>query len=425
MELPLLHALRSRDKFRMLASAVPRDMMSPETNSMLDWFNLYFSQYTDHDSVNLDALDTLIRLRGAHFTPEQHALMRQLVGRLRMPIDEETVRGTLFDLMDLDVSGRAAALLARHQAGEDIDITYELSRLSQEAKQRKSQSAPTEWIDEDVVDILKDEAGDVGLKFPTQLLAQSIKGLLGGASVAIAARPDKGKTSLIAKVATTFAPQIPDYFDDDRCILWLNNEGKGRRIIPRVYQAALDCTVDDLYEFSNQGILIPKYEAAMRGRRDRVRIKDMHGANLAQIEQVIEAMKPAVVITDMLANFKLPGGGSGATHEDIELKWQEMREMAVRHDFVHLGTCQVSTEGGNMLYPPYSALKDSKTAIQGATDIILMMGALDSAQQQALRGLSTPKNKFAMPGKRSHVEGEVAFDAARCQFREGTVEYAE
>ena len=420
MEVPLLQALRDRDKYRLLVQAVPREMIGQEAGLMLDWFRLYYDQYSGHQRIDLDALDTLIKLRGSSYTSEQMALVKGLVNQLRRPIEESTVNGVVGQLMELDLSGRTAALVARFQAGEDINLTYELSKLAQDAKQRLQQSAPTDWIDEDIVDILNDEAGDHGIKLPTLLLSQSIKGLLGGASVAVAARPDKGKTSLMAKIATFCAAKIPNHFDDDRTLLWLNNEGKGRRIYPRVYQAALDCTVDELYEFSNQGVLIPKYTAAMGGRKDRVRIKDMHGANLAQIEQVIEAMKPCIVITDMPANFKLPGGGNGGNKADeIEQKWQELREMAVRHDFIHFGTCQISTEGGNMLFPPYSALKDSKTGIQGATDIIIMMGALDSAGQQVLRGLSTPKNKYAMAGQRSHVEGEVQFDAARCQFREG------
>lgn len=418
MELPILQALRSRDKYRMLINAVPLPMLGQEAGLMLGWFRLYFEHYAEHQFIDVDALDTLIKLRATSYTTDQMTLMKNLVSQLRRPMDDSTINGVVGMLHEMDLAGRVAALVARHEAGEDVNLIYEMKKLTQEAAESLKKSAPTEWIDEDVVDILKDEAGDVGIKLPTDILGRNVKGMLGGASVAVAARPDKGKTSLMAKIATFCGAQIPLHFDDDRPVLWLNNEGKGRRIIPRVYQAALDCTVDDLYEYSNQGVLVPKFTAAMAGRKDRIRIKDMHGSNLAQIEQVIEAMNPCIVITDMLANFKLPGS-SGNVVQDIEQKWQEMREMAVRHDFIHFGTVQISTEGGNMLFPPYSALKDSKTGIQGATDIILMMGSLDSAGQQVLRGLSTPKNKFAMPGQKSHVEGQVAFDAARCQFREG------
>ncbi len=146
----------------------------------------------------------------------------------------------------------------------------------------------------------------------------------------------------------------------------------------------------------------------------------MHGASLANIEQVIESMRPAVVVFDMLANFRLAGAQNGANKADgVEQLWQEVREMAVRHDYISLSTVQISQEGGNQLYPPYSALKDSKTGIQGATDIILMMGSLDNPDAQAIRGLSTPKNKFAVAGKQSYVKGEVYFDGSKCVFNDG------
>jgi len=128
----------------------------------------------------------------------------------------------------------------------------------------------------------------------------------------------------------------------------------------------------------------------------------------------------------MVANYRLPcGGGGGNKTDEVEEKWIQLREMAVRHDFIHFGTIQVSAQDGdNVLYPPYGALKDSKTGVQGAADVILMMGALNDPKMQSLRGLSTPKNKFALPGKQSHVQGEVYFDAANCQFRDGAEGYS-
>lgn len=421
MEVPILQALRNRDKYRTLAGAVPMGMIGQEAALLIGWFKLYFEHFKAHKHVDIDSLDTLIKLKSG-YNPEQLGLVLALVNQLRRPIDPESISGILNILLEMDLAGRSAALIKQYEGGGDINLMFELGRLTAEAKQRMKQASALDYIDEDVVKILDEEAGDYGVKLPTLLLSQSIKGMLGGASVAVAARPDKGKTSLIAKIVTHAAPQLSQFFEKDRCILWLNNEGAGRRIIPRVYQAALDCNVDELRAKANAGTLIDEYVAKV-GRRDMVRIKDMHGANLAEIEQVIEAVKPAIVVGDMVANFKLPGGEGGGNKTDgVEERWQIMREMAVIHDFIHFGTVQISAEGGNMLYPPYSALKDSKTGIQGAVDVILTMGALDDARAQYQRGLATTKNKFAVPGKNSHVQGEVYFDAECCQFRDGQPE---
>jgi hypothetical protein len=407
----------------MLLNAVPESMLAQETQLLLGWYKHYWDAYKQHEFIDLDALDAVIKLR-SNYPPETMALVMRLTAMLRKPIDESVISGIVGQLVELDFAGRAAAVIASHQAGGDVHLVYELGKLVQESKERGGKSDAHDYIREDVVSILDDEAGDVGVKLPTLLLQQNVKGLMGGVSVAVAARPDKGKTSLLAAILTHAAPQLPKYFEADRPILWLNNEGRGRRIIPRVYQAALDCSVDELYTMSNSGVLVPNYTKAIGGQQDKIRIKDMHGATLPELEQVIEAVKPAMVCFDMVANFRLPGaGGSGNKADEVEEKWIQIREMAVRHDFISFGTVQISDLGGDQLYPPYNALKDSRTGIQGATDIILMMGALDDARAQSLRGLSTPKNKFAMSGKQSHCMGEVVFDGANCQFRDGQVEY--
>lgn len=414
----ILQALTDRQRYRALREAVPVSMLSQESQAVLGWYPLYFQAYPEHEQINWDALDALIKLRSG-YNPEQLAVMRYALAQASQPVDEVALKGVVASLYERDFSGRAAALIARYQAGEEVDLVYELHRMSETTSRTLAQSTSTQWIDDSIESILATEEKDYGLKFPTAVLAGAIKGVLGGASVAIAGRPDKGKTSLIAFILAAFAKQLDQYFDPERPILWLNNEGKGQRIVPRIYQAALGVDMDELVSLSNAGTLRARYEAVV-GRVDRIRVKDMHGASFAQIEQVIEAMRPSVVVWDMMANFRLgSSSGGGNKADEIEEKWQVAREMAVRHDFVSLGTVQISNEGGNMLYPPYSALKDSKTGIQGATDIILMLGALDSPEMAQLRGFSTPKNKYQMPGQPSHVQAEIYFDAAKCQYLEG------
>jgi hypothetical protein len=173
---------------------------------------------------------------------------------------------------------------------------------------------------------------------------------------------------------------------------------------------------------SNAGVLQSEYEKAIGAKASYIRVKDAHGMSLAQIEQVVESMRPCVVVFDMIANVRLGKQGTGGNKADeVEQLWQGVREMAVLNDFIALSTVQVSVEGDNQLYPSYTALKDSKTAVQGATDIILMLGSLNTIEQQGMRGISTPKNKFGVPGKQSYVKADLSFDASRCRFNEGVV----
>lgn len=423
MDMLLLQALASKQRYRALVHVVPHGMLSPDTTAMLAWYNAYYSAFPEREFIVVDELVSLIRLRSGNAAPEQVHLTINLAEQLRRPVDEAAIRGILGQLHELDLAGRAGALISRYNSGGEVDLAYELNKLSAHAVRSMAQSAPDDYIDTPIHELLEEIDNDSGIKFRRlALLRDNIAGLHGGASIAIAARPDKGKTSFIANVITDFAAQLPSVFGEGRPILWLNNEGAGKRIIPRVYQAALGLNLAEITALSNKGELVPAYTKAVGGTGDIIRVKDMHGASLAQVEQVVESVRPAVVVFDMLANFRMGGVAAGANKADmVEQLWQGVREMAVQHDFIALSTVQISAEGGNQLYPPYSALKDSKTGIQGATDVILMLGSLDNPEMQNIRGLSTPKNKFAMPGKQSYVMGDCVFNGSNCTFADGAV----
>lgn len=418
MDRLVLAALRERSKFRQLRGAVPDDLIGQETVAMLGWYKVYFDAFPDADKVLIPDLKSLFVLRAGNITPEQSAVMNLLFRQLEEPVDPQAMETITSQLFERSFAGRAAALLNKYENGGEVDLTYELNRMASENMRQMSANAPSSYIDAPIEEILQDFENDRGLKMVTEALRGSVGGLQGGDSVAVAGRPDKGKTSLLAANLTNFAPQLADMGWSGRPMLWLNNEGSGRRIIPRIYQAALGITFEEMVEMSNAGTLVSAYNKAMHG--ETIKVKDMHGATLGQLEQVIEDMKPCVVVFDMLANFRMSAIGGGNKTDVLEQAWQEVREMAVRHDFVAMPTVQISADGDDQLFPPYSALKDSKTGIQGATDVILMMGALNAHDMSTLRGFSTPKNKRQMKGRPSNVPSQVFFDPARCVFEDGT-----
>lgn len=422
----MLHALRDKQKFKMLRGAVADDMLGVEAVMVLQWYQQYFNAFPQETEVDVQGLTSLIKLRSGYDTNTM-TMVLHIVKKLEQEYNKDLIDGITNQLYEMDFSGQMGMLLAKYGNGEEVGdgLAYEVSRLAQATLRQQGVSTPTDYITENVLDILADEAGDHGIKLPTMALKMYVKGLLGGASVLVAAPPDAGKTSLLACIAAEAAPQIDTYFDPSRPILWFNNEGKGRRIIPRLYQAVLGVDLETLNKMGNDGTLHEAYTAKLGGRADRIRIKDFHGGSLAQAEQVIEQMKPCIVIWDMVANVKFKGSGTGGNKTDVlEEKWQEIREMACRHDFVSFGTCQISIEGRNMLHPPQEALKDSKTAIQGAVDLQIHLGAMTGAGYQDIRGISTPKNKYQMAGRSSNFEATLGFEAASCRFVDGEVAHA-
>jgi replicative DNA helicase len=194
----------------------------------------------------------------------------------------------------------------------------------------------------------------------------------------------------------------------------LNNEGPGRRIIPRLYQSALNLSMTEMKEQHQAGLLVSAYREAV-GRLDRIRVIDVHGFNTGQIEAILEESNPGVIVYDMIDNIR---GFSGEARTDLQLeemyKWA--RERSVKFDCIGLATSQISNDGDGMQFPTLGMLKDSKTGKQGACDFQLMIGASNDPGLAKSRFISLPKNKLRKPDGPSDPRAEVIFDGTRARY---------
>lgn len=414
----ILHALRDRRRYRQLRSVVPESMLSPDTANILAWFGVYFQTYEADERVEVDKLDTLIRLRvDPNASAEAVAIVRAMVGKLAIEPNADAINGVQNILNELDLKGRAAALITRYEIGEEVDLAYELRALANDSVRQKQDGGVASWANADILSYLeqdKDEGGLIVDIFGNRL-SSTLKGLRGADNVAVVAPTDKGKTSLLCKLAGSFGKQRAEDFassmTDGRPILYLVNEGTAEAITPRMWQSVTCLDRPTMYARAQTGELQRQY-ADMLGGPDAIRMKNIHGKNLSQVEQIIEHHGPAVVFTDMTGRIKAVSNKSGAANDigQLEEVWNHMRELAAIYNFLHMGTIQVSAEGFNMLYPPLSAMQNSKTGIQTTLDLCLMMGAIESIPD--LRGISTPKNKRGRTGHNGRNEIEVTFNAA-------------
>lgn len=206
----------------------------------------------------------------------------------------------------------------------------------------------------------------------------------------------------------------------DRNVLWLNNEGPGKRIIPRLYQAATGLSMTQMKEEHSANRLEQAYIEVV-GRRDRIRVMDIHGWGNAQVEQLIEEHNAGVCVFDMIDNIN--GFGSEArTDLQLEAMYQWGRERMVKFDCIGLASSQISAEGDNMQFPPMSALKDSKTGKQGACDFQIMIGSVNDPNMRNSRFIGIPKNKLRRADGPGNPQQEVLFDGTRSRYLDIQVE---
>jgi hypothetical protein len=388
---------------------------------MLAWFSAYYNTFPERERVDVDELVSLVRLRAGSATQEQIALTLHLCDQLRTPIEASSLQGIISSLYELDLSGKAGALIARYNNSEEIDLAYELSTLSAEARRAMVDGTKSAWADRPILEYLEDDNDEGGLQwnsFPQ--LALNLKGLRKGDNVALCAPTDQGKTSLLCRLMVDFQVQAQHIYPG-RPALYLVNEGTQERITARMYQTAVQLQRDDLLVLAREGTLEQRY-AGIIGGRDMIRVANIHGKSMAQVANIIERHSPHLVVSDMTGRIRATSNRGGGANDigQLEEVWNGFRELAVLQDFAHMGTVQVSAEGFNMLYPPLSALQNSKTGIQTTLDLVLMMGALTNPDAATLRGISTPKNKLGRSGKLSQNMFQSYFDAPINRWDTGT-----
>ncbi|MGH1510394.1 AAA family ATPase [Ralstonia solanacearum] len=250
LEVTLLRLLKHRERYERLARAVPRTGLEQRSQYILEDFGKYFAEFPEVVRLELEPF-ALWFFAFAHptFTEEQRALYRTLLATV---IDEDCdpalESGIMERLLAAETANRVTDLITKYSEGAEIDLYTALRDEVERHEQNSSRKIRLPWVSEDIDSILADDKDDRGLHWRLGCLNGVMRGLRGGDFVVYAGRPDKGKTTGIACEITHMASQFDDYYGPNhgRYVLWLNNEGPGRRIVSRVYQAALNATVADM-----------------------------------------------------------------------------------------------------------------------------------------------------------------------------------
>jgi replicative DNA helicase len=313
-----------------------------------------------------------------------------------------------------------AELLTKYNDGGDVNITREIAKLVEKAELDLEKKSDIQFVDDDIGDLLSADEDVRGVRWRLRCLQESIRPMASGDFGLVCGRPDTGKTTFLTDNLTYMAPQLPEAFPDreEPFILWLNNEGPGRRIKPRLYQSAVGLSLPECVALHKKGKLVDAYIKAV-GALNRIRILDIHGWNHYDVEDVIKQTRPCIIVFDMIDNIRFAGMAKGSrTDQALEAMYQEAREWCVKYGCIGLATSQISNEGDGLLFPTISMLKDSKTGKSGAVDFQIMLGRSNDFNSESLRGIGVVKNKLRIPGKPGDPRAEVFFDGNAAKYFE-------
>lgn len=416
IDVQLLRILKVRKDYKNLVGSIPETATEPQTKAILEDFGDYFDSFPDHNVIDFTVFIPRFKRRHPTLTPEQWAMYLGIIRQIQLDADAGTRAGILTEMHELAFGARIARIASDFVEGElDTDLLTEITLASDRFK-LDSGIKSVDYIQDDIADLLAYEINDEGLRWRLDCLNRSMRGLRPGDFGIIAGRPDKGKTTFIADQITYFASQLPEA----RNVLWLNNEGKGQRIVPRLYQAALGLKVSEMIVLSNAKKLVPAYRSAIGGRLDKIRIFDIHNMHVGQVEMILENNNPGVVVFDMIDHIR-GFGDMPRTDLILEEMYKWARERAVKYDSINLATSQISNEGDGLQFPTLGMLKDSKTGKQGACDFQMMIGASNDPNLQHSRFIGLPKNKLRREGAPGDPKAEVMFKGDIARYEETLV----
>lgn len=404
--------MRVRKEFFKLRSIIPKANLDPKTVAIIDDYGKYFEKHPNHEEVDL--INFLPRFQAWHPTmkPEQFNEYKAVLVHANQPADADTRTNIMQELSELELMTTLANLAAKFEDG-DLPDAFQAVATAADAYRKRLGLKALQYIDTPIGELLQDEFDNSGLTWRLSCLNESMRGLRPGDFGIVAGRPDKGKTTFLTSEITNFAKQLPP----DRNIVWLNNEGPGKRIIPRLYQSALNMSMDELKQAHSEGKAESLYRDAVGGRLDKIRIIDIHGCSTGHVETILDESNPGVIVYDMIDNIR-GFGDQPRTDLVLEEMYKWARERSVKYDCVGIATSQISNDGDGLQFPTLGMLKDSKTGKQGACDFQLMIGASNDPGLAASRFIGLPKNKLRRPDGPGDPRTEVVFDGIRARYKD-------
>ncbi|AJY42640.1 hypothetical protein BW21_2447 [Burkholderia humptydooensis] len=416
-----MRLLRTREQYERLINFVPLDSLELATRTILKDYGKFFRVNPETQGIDPSAFLSYFALLHPKLQPENMTVFRAAILDSVNPPPPGTEDGIRERLVSLATATKLQTALEGFNDGE-VDLTAALRSLAEQHETWIAREKKFPKVKARIEDMLEETANDTGLHWRLNCLNESMTPAQAGDFIVVAARVDSGKSTFFASELTYMAPQVDVVWPGrDRPIIVLNNEGPGKRLRHRLFNAALGVDNAELVEKSRAGTVYQEYLKAIGGT-DRIIVFDVHDYTMSRLEEIIKELDPAVVVYDMLDNVQADIGTAtnGGTRTDQLLEWlyQRARVLAVKYEHVAIATSQLNGEADGEVFPKLSMLANSKTGKAGAADAVIMLGRSNNVDLQNTRFISTPKNKKRRDGAPQDPRREVSFKGSIGRFED-------
>jgi len=266
--------------------------------------------------------------------------------------------------------------------GESEDFG-ELQRMVDTVEDgRMSDKTTYTQIDSNLDELLDQGTGTPDFPFDWELMRENVNGMWRGNLGIIFARPEVGKTTFCAFLASSYVKQ------KKKVVYWANEE-PAHKIKLRVIQSFFNKTLFELDSGRDQ--LRNLYQEQIQ---PYLTIMDSVGTSIDEVNEYAQLNKPDVMFCDQLDKFKVKGE-FGRGDERLKEIYVCAREIAKRNSLMMWAVSQASYEAHDRPFIDYSMLDNSKTGKAGEADMIIGIGKTGSSEvENVVRHICVSKNKI-------------------------------
>ena len=282
--------------------------------------------------------------------------------------------------------GRGRELAAEMEAEWDRDT---INRLVTEHAELMKATSLTKRSSVDWGAGLEELSTEIGTGKRVRLwpgkLQEKTGGALPGTHIVIFGRPEAGKTLITVNM-------VGGFLRDQHRTLYIGNEEGINTIKERIRWNLAGMTKAEVERFTD--------EANARCRKkgwDFLSAAHMFPGSAAEIDELVEEIKPSVVVVDQLRNLHAPGSRGGTKAQRLDDVACEVRQIGARHGavVVSVGQANAGEHGRHKVWLDLDDFDESRTGVPGQADLMIGVGVDPTLDAHNQRALSLPKNKLS------------------------------
>ena len=223
-------------------------------------------------------------------------------------------------------------------------------------------------------------------------------GVLPGHNITIFARPEVGKSALAITLACGFARSGIK-------VLYIGNEDPIEDLRVRAMTNLIGKPASTLLTNPEKAEMV----ALERGAANLI-MREMCPGTGAELERMVRAHKPQVLIVDQLRNIRVKGDNFT---QQLDKAAQLVRALGKRYKMVTVSVTQAGDSARDKAILDDGDIDSSNTGIPGAADVLIGMGVDDALRVAGQRCLTLCKNKVSS----RHDSITVSLDEATSRVR--------